>query len=211
MSLSKLDEIKPVEHPEQQSGSFAGSLTSIAQSEEALLKNCYACPDELAFKAFKKLESFIKESIIEGTETGDYEAFDPKFFEKLRRIASKQSAIKQVESARIIIILFANDGLLNKFLIEEKNKDVFTDYINILLTMLDKFDQLPICEKLGEVTRKLVQGIIDKGKLFIDKYFLTLKDIFSHDKEYFQNILKDEKLNPKKLALSEKVNLSAPV
>lgn len=168
MSLTKLDTTKP-EHPEHSdlSSSFVGSITSISQSEEAILKNCFSCADDASFKAFKKLQNFIKESIIEGTETGDYEAFDPKFFEKLRRIAARQSAVKQVEAAKIILTLFSNDGLLNKFLTEEKNKDVFTDYINILLTMLDKFDQLLISERLGEVTRKLVQSIIDKGKQFI--------------------------------------------
>ena len=164
MSLSKLDEVKPADSAEQP-GSFAGSITSISQSEDALLKHCFSCTDDSAFKAFRKLHAFIKESVLEGLETSDYEAFDPKFFERLRRIAIRQSAIKQVESAKIIVNLFSNEGLVNKFLTEEKNKEVFTDYVNLLLTMLDKFDQLPLSEKLGEVTRKLVQGIIDKGMI----------------------------------------------
>jgi len=192
MSLTKLDDNKPHDQSHELSkGSLTGSLTSISQSEEALLKNCYSCPDDVAFKAFRRLQAFIKESIIEGAQSGDYDAFDPTFFERLRRIAVRQSAIKQVECAKVIIMLFSNDGLLDKFLTEEKNKEVFTDYINLLLTMLDKFDQLPLCQKLGEITRKLVQGIIDKG-------------IFSHDKEYFQNIVNDDKLNPHKLTLNEK-------
>jgi len=165
MSLTKLDETpKHVEPPgEQRSASFVGSITSISQSEDALLKNCYSCTDDLASKAFRKLDAFIRESIIDGAESGDYEAFDPKFFERLRKIAARQSAIKQVEAAKIIVTLFSNDGLLNKFLTEEKNKEVFTDYVNLLLTMLDKFDQLGITERLGEVTRKLVQGMIEKS------------------------------------------------
>jgi len=190
MSLTKLDDAPTPVHNELSKGSLGGSLTSISQSEEALLKNCYSCPDDVAFKAFRRLQSFIKESIIEGTQSGDYDAFDPTFFERLRRIAVRQSAIKQVECAKVIITLFSNDGLLDKFLTEEKNKEVFTDYINLLLTMLDKFDQLPLCQKLGEITRKLVQGIIDKG-------------IFSHDKEYFQNIINDDKLNPHQLTLND--------
>ena len=163
MSLTKLDEAKPADTTEQHSGSFVGSLTTISQSEDALLKHCYSCTDDGAFKAFKKLHAFIKESVLEGPETSDYEAFDPKFFERLRRIAIRQSAIKQVESAKIIVNLFSNEGLVNKFLTEEKNKEVFTDYVNLLLTMLDKFDQLPISEKLGDVTRNLVKGILEKG------------------------------------------------
>jgi len=166
MSLAKLEETKPGEHhdPSETPRSLGGSLNSISQSEEALLKNCYSCPDDVAFNAFRRLQNFIREYLTEDSGASDFGVFDPLFFERLRRIAARESAIKQVESAKIIIMLFSNDGLLDKFLTEEKNKEVFTDYINILLTMLDKFDQLPITEKLGEITRKLVQGIIDKGK-----------------------------------------------
>jgi len=165
MSLAKLDETKTNERHEQ-TGSLGSSLNSVSQSEEALLKNCYSCPDDVAFNAFRKLRNFIREYLTDESGESDFEIFDPTFFEKLRRIAARESAIKQVESAKTIIMLFSNDKLLDKFITEEKNKDVFTDYINILLTMLDKFDQLPLTEKLGEVTKKLVQGIIDKGNIF---------------------------------------------
>jgi len=208
MSLAKLDDPKFSESNEL-SGSFTGSLSSISQSQDALLKFCYTCPDEMAFKAFKKLQSFLKESIIEGNEIGDYEAFSSVFFEKLRKLATKQSAIKQVEAAKIITLLFSNDILMEKFLKEEKNKDIIADYVNILLTMIDKFDQLPISEKLCQVTKKLLRTIQEKG-IFLCYFFcltFSFQEILSIDPEYF--LLSGTKLNYESVNLNENVKLNS--
>jgi hypothetical protein len=96
-------------------------------------------------------------------ENNQYEIFDNHFFEKLYKVAVRASAIKQVEAAKILVELFSHEELIAKFLKDNKNEGLFTDYINHFLTLLEKFDQLPITNKIGDIARKLFQYVLKES------------------------------------------------
>jgi len=159
MSQSKLEDSKH----ESTERTSVPSLSSVCDSAEAYLKKCYSCSAEEAFKCFSAFHSFIKESIIDGMENNQYEIFDNHFFEKLYKVAVRASAIKQVEAAKILVELFSHEELIAKFLKDNKNEGLFTDYINHFLTLLEKFDQLPITNKIGDIARKLFQYVLKES------------------------------------------------
>ena len=101
--------------------------------------------------------------------------FDSQFFKGISKISQRENALLQIQMAKYFIT-FLKEPEGFEYMVSKVDVQQRTDFINILINLIDKLEGLSFTKTLVRLTLKLIKKLKEKSNPsdFISHYFIPL-------------------------------------